>query len=1071
LGGAGTGKTTVCQAAAIARAGEASSGQRVVVVAGSRRAAAGSRAAIAAQAPGQAARILVTTLHGLCFSLVTRFDQPQTAGERAVWLLTAARQDTHIRHLLAGQAPGAWPEPWESARRSPVFAAQVREVIGALERSGIPPQQVARQAERQGRAEWAALAEFFDLYLDVIALEGALDHGGLMERGIGLLEDAEAGEAVRAEIAWVLADDYQEMDATQRRLLEALAGPQRRITAFADPDHLVNTFRGVAMSLGFDLSSSALGEKSGAQSGRAGVGADSAVLTVSHRLPAAVAEAAARVEARLPVPGGMPAAVAREYRAIETRRPGSIDVLLAESAGDEAALIAHHLRQARLSGGLAWSEMAILVRSKGRLPALAQALAAAQIPVAVAGDEITLRAEPAPRALLAGLTIALAEGDSTWEMVERLLTSPLGGFDGVEWSRVRRRAAAENATEAFDLEAVAQALPPGTLRARLERVGAVIAEARRRGTSGASVGDLLWSLWSASHWQEDLLAAIARGGASARRASRDLDAVVALFDLAAVWADLPAPTGAAALVEAVEGRVVPEDLPRTAVDVADGVTLTTVHRAQGRQWPLVVVAQVQEGVWPALGSPHSLFDLSGLDPALDDPTPAERVVAERRLFALAVTRASHRLLVTAVENTTDQPEEPSRLIAELGLPLTRVPARPTAPVDAAGLAGALRRVCEDDATSPRLRQEAARRLAALAQWSDDRGAVVPSAHPQRWWWSRPLSGAGDDVAEQGGGDREPGLSLAPTPSREPTDDSLAIDASSAWGYPEGSAPPIRLSGSDVADLIACPRQWFLTRRARLRRDAGPAAAVGTLVHACVQERAEGTLSAEAARLRLLDRWDEFTFDSAWQARIAQERALSMLERYEAREAASRRDVVGVEVPFRRLTSAQGVAVEVVGRIDRIERDEAGRLRAVDFKTGRHVPSGPQTARHHQAAIYQWAILHGAVEGIGAEPPGGADLVFLAAEARTGSPLPKVATQDALGETPHLADEPSTSVLDDADVAAIGGQHDHPTWIDHQLAVGARIIARERFWALRGQACRWCAFTAGCPAYTGEGDTP
>ena len=71
--------------------------------------------------------------------------------------------------------------------------------------------------------------------------------------------------------------------------------------------------------------------------------------------------------------------------------------MVAESASQEAALIADTLRRAHLADGVAWSSMAILVRSATRqVPLLRRALTASGVPVSVAGDELPLPTSPVP---------------------------------------------------------------------------------------------------------------------------------------------------------------------------------------------------------------------------------------------------------------------------------------------------------------------------------------------------------------------------------------------------------------------------------------------------------------------------------------------------------------------------------------------------------------------------------------------------------------------------------------------------------------------------------------------------
>ncbi|MBW6392198.1 ATP-dependent helicase [Billgrantia antri] len=74
-----------------------------------------------------------------------------------------------------------------------------------------------------------------------------------------------------------------------------------------------------------------------------------------------------------------------------------------------------------------------------------------------------------------------------------------------------------------------------------------------------------------------------------------------------------------------------ELLERPVENRDDGLLITTVHGAKGLEWPLVIVAGVNEEDFPHYSR--------------DNPLSPERLEEERRLFYVAVTRARERLLL------------------------------------------------------------------------------------------------------------------------------------------------------------------------------------------------------------------------------------------------------------------------------------------------------------------------------------------------------------------------------------------------------------------------------------------
>jgi len=78
----------------------------------------------------------------------------------------------------------------------------------------------------------------------------------------------------------------------------------------------------------------------------------------------------------------------------------------------------------------------------------------------------------------------------------------------------------------------------------------------------------------------------------------------------------------------------------------DGVGLLHYLRAKGRQWHTVMIAGASEGIIPRQAAP---------------------VEDERRLFYVAMTRASSNLVISSVGNACRVPVSISRFVAEAGL--------------------------------------------------------------------------------------------------------------------------------------------------------------------------------------------------------------------------------------------------------------------------------------------------------------------------------------------------------------------------------------------------------------------
>jgi RecB family exonuclease len=588
----------------------------------------------------------------------------------------------------------------------------------------------------------------------------------------------------------------------------------------------------------------------------------------------------------------------------------------------------------------------------------------------------------------------------------RRLARRLRSVDRDEHADVRLpRPSARLLAEALaDPTMLAAAGGPEATRAR--RLGDLLAGGARLLADDASAEEVLWHVWDGSGWPQRLRRAAGSDGSTARSAHRDLDAVVALFDRAGRVEDRRRGLGLQAFLDEIDEQQIPADTLAEQGVRGAGVRLLTAHRAKGLQWRLVVVAGVQDGVWPDLRRRGTLLQAERIDRDSPRAAPSRSALLadERRLFYVAVTRARERVVVTAVASPSDGGDQPSRFVAELGVEVPPVPeGRPRRPLSLRGLLGELRAMAEatdDDG----VRHEVARRIARIAAAD----GAAPAASPERWW----------GVHEQTSSD---------TPVR-----------------PEGQ--PLALSGSAVDAVTGCPLRWFLTREAGGVRASTVAQGFGSLVHglaeAVVRGEVEPDLEAMVAHLDAV--WDQLDFAVPWAGAAERLEAERAVARFVAWHTADRgREVLAAEHEFRVTLPVGGDEVTLRGFMDRIERDQHGRLVVVDLKTGKHPPRDKDVLAHPQLGVYQIAIRHGAADGLSGGPvdpadptdPGGAELVHLRKDVRGAV---KVQHQPPPG----------------ADEGFAG---------DEQLARAVRLVRAESFPATPGPACEHCDVRTSCPA--------
>ena len=1038
LGAAGTGRTTALVEAVAARLGEGADPASLLVLVADRRAARDVRSRLARRVAATSASgslPTVTTFHSLAYSLLGA-ELAQDPDAVLPRLLSGAEEDVRVRELLlGGVADGtvAWPDDLRAALPTLGLANEVRAILTRLREADLAPDALERLGDIHGRDAWSSVASFARAEESVAALENVIDYATLMSLAIDICARAPlpAG-ATRPQFAYV--DDAQDMTPAQWRLLDALR-PATTVVA-GDPDTAVFGFRG---------------------SERAGLlefaaehpGCETVILGSLWRHGEAIHAAARRVlgDPALPPLAAADVAALRAPRAAPGSE-GTVDACTYDSWSDLGAHVGAMLRTAHLDDDASWDSMAVVVRTASLLGPLRRGLDAAGVPVRVSGDDIPLHAEPSVSVLLTALGAAISRAGLGPAEALAVLTGPLGMVDPEDlrsWSRERRRAhlqahpdlpvpssstlLAEALTHARDRGERDQGAhddAAGEVDRALQRVGALLAGVRAAADAGQSPPDLLWMLWSAPApdvpaWPDRLRAAALAGH---RGASHDLDAVCALFDAAErVSERYGGVVGIPSfLAHLAEQRLPAESVSDRAGSALPAVELLTAHAARGREWDTVVVCGVQEGVWPSARTRSSVLDIDGLDVILMAPddglaaVPAQRrsavieaIAEERRLLALALTRARRRLLVAAVKSADDRGDQPSRFMDDIARGIAtgegpvHVPGRPARAGTLDGLVAELRSAAEDPRTTAAVREDAVTLLARLARES----ALVAGADPDRWW---------------GLGDLTPGVA----PVR-----------------PE--AEPVALSGSALEAMEGCPRAWFLDREAHAEVGRGHAMAFGSLVHALAESVVRGFLPPDAAVLEsYADQvWTELAFEAPWQE-VAERSALSSaLERFCAYHRASQRAVAAVEHPFTvdiPIGPNGDDSARLRGIIDRVELTVDGDVVLVDLKTMRRPPSGPQVEEHVQLATYQAAVLHGALQDIvGPDArPAGAELVQLRIDA------------DATGALPRVQEQP-----------ALDSVEGH--WLGALLADAVRRVRLESFPAVPGNGCRTCAFRRSCPA--------
>ncbi len=955
VGSPGTGKTATLVARACALVDAGVDPDELLVLTPSRATATALRDRLALAVGRATSGPLARSVASFSFQLVRATEV--AAGSEPPQLLTGPDEDQLVGDLLQGDAEDeaagigrGWPE-WlpPGIRSTKGFRTELRAFLAECTTLGIGPPRLAELAERDGLAAWTAMASFFAEYLEVRAdMRGAhRDAAGLVREAVGIVRGATAGRApapeALARLRVLLVDDAQELTLGGVELVESCAARGVAVLAFGDPDIGAGAFRG-ATPENFARLAATLGT--------------AGVLTTPHRGTPAHAELVRSVTQRIGAVGVVAHRIAPGAGSTAIEPDASVVALTMRSAAEEADVIARLLRERRLADGVAWGECAVIAHDTRQIASLEAELTAREVPARASGPGRALGVLRPVRDLLRLVDLATRD-PAEWDHDDaaEVLLGMYGSLDPIELRRLRstlrhRELAALTADEARDARS-GRDLVLSALRTPLEfelvdtrearRAAAVartLATLRDELAAGATAHDLLWTAWDRSRL-ESAWATLARGhGPLAEQAARDLDAVVALFQSAKRFVERELDADPRAFVRGILDSDVAEDRLDAPVP-EDAVRVLTPAGALGAEFDTVVIAGVQDGVWPNTRLRGGLLDTWRLaDAALRGPRDAavpeildRRRAAmsdELRLFVRAMSRARERLIVTAVDDDDTGPSVFFEFLPEA----QQASAAMEHPLTLRGLVARHRRALTEGGPG---RGPAAAQLALLAD------ARVPGADPGEWY------------------------GVLPPTSTAPLRDLSRED--------------VRVSPSRLHALEECELDWVI---GDLGGDPGGATAgLGTIIHAALEHADRGDEASLWAAVE--SRWGELTFDAAWRERAERTRARDLVRRlhlYLRGFDASGGTLVGAEPHFEvAIPLDDGEAFEhgaiLSGYIDRVELTPEGTVVIMDLKTGKSEPqSDAGVLRNPQLAAYQLAFESGAIPAAEGRPPGGAKLLVL-----------------------------------------------------------------------------------------------
>lgn len=960
LGGPGTGKTQCLIGRTLAKIESGIDPNSILILTFGRDRADYLRDEISLRSPKTANEPLARTFHALAFSIVraaTPEDKPDPI------LFSGSEQDAFIKQMLLTDVEinlSGWPVELQAALPTRGFAKELRDVLLRATERALYPSKLAEFAKTYSEKYWEPIAKFWDRYLKSLALreESAadakerIDPSGLIIAAILQLQDnPKLLSEIRAKYSVIMIDEFQESDFSHRKLLEIIGGPD--LTIFADPDSTVGRFRGADPE----------GLKGYFEDLR-GSGSDEILLLENFRSSSAIVELTKSVAMKFRSRNSV-----RDMVVSRAEELPEVSVLCCLSQADEANYIAHVFRSAHLHGRTPWSEMAVIVRSPGpAVAAIRRALSLSGVPTRVDTEALSLADNPVVKPFLTIAEIAIGAieiNSENYPIIEDLLFSELGGADPISLRRIRQELS--RARDESDLRSATQLILdaltdpviaiPWDNAAPLKRINDLLRGAKTllKKQPTLSISDLLWEIWSsainidgakiANAWRDVAL----RGGIRGSQADRDLDTMLELFESARRHVERFPNSKPIEYIQQIRGEDILGDTITLQGQKTELVSILTVHSAKGREWEIVALAGMQDGIWPNLKARGSLLGSDRLVEALrsqstsraelDESASQALLEDERRLLHVAVSRAKNSLYISAISREED---EPSRFFEELALAVHGEPAADLPisdiprPLTSSALVATLRRTLTSALSSNSDKELAASLLATLANEN------INSANPENW------------------------LGYLTPSSQTPL---------------IAPGEPVFVSPSSIQNFTECGLKWFLEKNGSRDGDS-TAQILGSALHAfAALLHTNPELTREDLTARLRDSWSLIDMNKGWIKDRELARATDMLEKFFTWHFASDRKLLAVEKEFN-ITLGNAI---LKGSVDRIEITDENEIVIVDLKTGKTAISAKDTVDHKQLQAYQLAVIEGAFTELNpSTTSGGAELLFVGNKNKSAS---------------------------------------------------------------------------------------
>lgn len=933
VAGPGTGKTRVLTERVVRLTKAGVKPERILALTFTEKAAEemGARIRLALAEAGVKGQPKVRTFHAFCLELLE--EHPERVGFEAKPKLLVG--PLYVQ-FIAENIDSLVTANTDLVGRTNLFAANLARFVSLChDERLIRPDLVARvdswiatlaPKDQKAARRVRDLASSIAPLLQVQRKENAVSYGDLLTNVIALLEE---NDDVRAGVAGafdhVLVDEYQDNNRAQSDLVRLLASSHRNVCVVGDEDQSIYRFRGARTGIMRQFLDEWRTHTS-----------EPAVITLDENYrstPAIIEAGQVLIQRNAERPGYKALVPASESRA---SGPSHARLARCDSAATERAYVIQEIRRLQREGR-ALGDIAILVRSLAHANMLIAEIRQAGIGLEVVGGG-GLFSNPSVREVLAWLK-ALHDAEGEEVALHRLVRLQGFGLSHDDQRALGRAAREQRVTLMTLLHDAATGVPVAHVSSEgLDRVRGFVRMhdkflLNERVDGRPDVTGLILDVLDMT----GLGRRLSPDRVEDRQSLAALGGLLQAADNYQQHFPYPSLHGFVRHLDLLE-ELGHDDTVGQASNDAGVVKLMTVHQSKGREFPVVFVTNLQR--YPP--DNRREWDRKFLDHETLAGQDVARIHAEeeRRVLYVALTRAISELHITlaragddggAIEASAYESDfDACRLLDKRDYA-----ARDIEPIGAAAGAYETRREMEARLTY------LVSRLGSHANGADVDQTIQECIRIVTGLLSEGAVG-GVDAVERAL--KRIGVPLPPEVRY------LAPDK------PKGLTGPLHLSASNLNLYDGCPRQFYYKHVVRIPETASFEARLGTAIHAALETFHERHAEPkpehfdELVQLFEVELADvQFAADKEKQQ--ATERGRALLRVYLAEESARG---TRVEMTEKEFTVALAEDVTLTGKIDRIDRLPDGRVRVVDYKTGR-MKTRPDYLDDFQMPIYAWAV--------------------------------------------------------------------------------------------------------------------